>query len=118
MVGKTALFEPEFLHLIDISYWFAALGGDSESDYAAITREFEDHADEKVLEAVKNATAAALAASSVTTALNAEPTVSNVQPKTCESSQAILPKDAATGTEATIPTVSTAPATCEPNLQI
>lgn len=27
----------------------------SESDYAVLTREFEDHVDEKVLEAVRNA---------------------------------------------------------------
>ena len=31
-----------------------------ESDYAVITREFEDHVDEKVLEAVRNASATAL----------------------------------------------------------
>ena len=30
----------------------------SESDYAVITREFEDHVDDKVLEAVRSATSA------------------------------------------------------------
>ncbi len=30
----------------------------SESDYAILTREFEDHVDEKVLEAVKSAASA------------------------------------------------------------
>mmetsp|Transcript_4968 Transcript_4968/g.9233 ORF Transcript_4968/g.9233 Transcript_4968/m.9233 type:complete len:353 (+) Transcript_4968:88-1146(+) len=34
-----------------------------ESDYAVLTRDFEEHVDDKVLEAVKNATAAAAAAS-------------------------------------------------------
>jgi len=34
-----------------------------ESDYAVLTRDFEEHVDDKVLEAVKNATAAAVAAS-------------------------------------------------------
>jgi hypothetical protein len=37
-----------------------------ESDYAALTREFEDNADEKVLEAVRNASAAAAAAAATT----------------------------------------------------
>ena len=44
----------------------------SESDYAVLTRDFEDHVDDKVLEAVRNAaaqqTAAATAVSIVSTA--------------------------------------------------
>ena len=44
----------------------------SESDYAVLTRDFEDHVDDKVLEAVRNAaaqqTAAATAVSTVATA--------------------------------------------------
>ncbi len=41
-----------------------------ESDYAVITREFEDHVDEKVLEAVRNASATALS-DSITNAATA-----------------------------------------------
>lgn len=37
--------------------------GCSESDYALLTREFEDMVDDKVLEAVKNASEAAAPAS-------------------------------------------------------
>ena len=42
-----------------------------ESDYAALTRDFEDNVDEKVLEAVRNATAAAAAATTAPTVSSA-----------------------------------------------
>jgi len=38
-----------------------------ESDYAVLTRDFEEHVDDKVLEAVKNATAATAAATAAAT---------------------------------------------------
>ena len=38
----------------------------SESDYAVLTRDFEEHVDDKVLEAVKNATAVAATAAAST----------------------------------------------------
>ena len=58
---------PQFLTCIQIM-----MGIYSESDYAVLTRDFEDHVDDKVLEAVRNAaaqqTAAATAVSTVATA--------------------------------------------------
>ena len=46
-------------------YFYFHLSTHSESDYAVITRDFEDHVDDKVLEAVKNAvTASAMVAPS------------------------------------------------------
>lgn len=46
-------------------YLYFHLSTHSESDYAVITRDFEDHVDDKVLEAVKNAaTATAMVAPS------------------------------------------------------
>ena len=45
-----------------------------ESDYAALTRDFEDNVDEKVLEAVRNASATAAAAAAAVAATTTQTT--------------------------------------------
>ena len=46
-------------------YLYFHLSTHSESDYAVITRDFEDHVDDKVLEAVKNASSAVVATATI-----------------------------------------------------
>jgi len=64
-----------------------------ESDYAALTRDFEDNVDEKVLEAVRNASAAAAAAAAAATV-----TASTTAVATVVSSAAPPPPVASAGT--------------------